>query len=82
MKLSQLIKTLTDAKKKFGDIPAAIMSEETGNWHHVTLVVKLHPYTAAYRCMNRDEPVNVIGITWQRGMSEDLILSENSNTPK
>lgn len=75
MKLSKLIKTLRDAQKQFGDVPVKLMDEESGNWHPLAQVMKLHPYTAPHGCLNRAEPVNAIALTRSGGNAEDLVLA-------
>lgn len=78
MKLSKLIKTLRDAQKKFGDVPVKLMDEESGNWHPLAEVLKLHPYTAQHGCLNRTEPVNAIALTRIGGSASDLVLANTS----
>ena len=75
MKLSQLIKTLRAAQKQFGDVPVNLMDEESGNWHPLAQVIKLHPYTAPHGFMNRAEPVNAIALTRNGGIADDLVLA-------
>ena len=75
MKLSKLIKTLRDAQKQFGDVPVNLMDEESGYWHPVAQVLKLHPYTAEHGCLNRAEPVNAIAITRSGGNAPDIVLA-------
>lgn len=75
MRLSQLIKTLRAAQKQFGDNPVMLMNEESGEWHPIMEVIKLHPYTAEYGCLNRSEPVNGIGISRHSGNALDLVLN-------
>ncbi|MDA1178797.1 MAG: hypothetical protein O2931_08385 [Planctomycetota bacterium] len=75
MKISKLIKTLRAAKKQFGDVPVNLMDEESGNWHPLAEVIKLHPYTAQYGCLNRNDPVDAIAITRNGGNAPDLVLA-------
>lgn len=75
MKLSKLIKTLRAAQKQFGDIPVKLMDEESGNWLPLAEVIKLHPYTAEHRFLNRAEPVNAIALTRNEGNTPDLVLA-------
>jgi hypothetical protein len=75
MKLSKLIKTLRAAQKQFGDVTVNLMDGESGNWHPLAEVLKLHPYTAQHGCMNRAEPVNAIALTRSGGHAPDLVLA-------
>jgi len=75
MKLSKLIKTLHAAQKQYGDVPVNLLNEESGNWHPLAEVIKLHPYTAKHGCLNRAEPVNAIALTRISGNAPDLILA-------
>ena len=77
MKLSKLIKTLRKAQKQFGDVPVNLMDEESGNWHPLAEVLKLHPYTAEHGCLNRAEPVNAIALTRSGGNAPDLVLAND-----
>jgi hypothetical protein len=52
-----------------------LMNEETGNWHPIGEVLKLHPYTGLCGCMDRTKPVDAIGITRGKGNAPDLVLS-------
>lgn len=74
MKLSAAIKTLKAAQRSFGDVPVVLMDEETGYWHPICAILKLHPYTAQHGCMNREEPVNAVAITRHGGNAPDLVL--------
>jgi hypothetical protein len=75
MKLSKLIKTLRAARKQYGDVPVNLLNEESGNWHPLAEVIKLHPHTAKHGCLNRAEPVNAIALTRISGNAPDLILA-------
>ena len=75
MKLSKLIKTLRAAQKQFGDVSVNLMDEESGYWHPIAQVLKLHPYTAKHGCLNRAEPVNAIALTRNGGNAPDLVLA-------
>jgi len=75
IRLSTLIKTLRSAKKQFGDVPAFLMNEETGDWHLIAQVIKLHPYTAPHGCLNRAEPVNGVAFVRSGGGASDLVLA-------
>ena len=86
MKLSLLIKTLKDAKKKFGDVPVNLMDGETGDYHPLHQVLKIHPHTyitypstcargGRYWIVNRDKPVESIALTRHGGNSADIVLA-------
>ena len=77
MTTSQLIETLTKAQEQFGDVPVKLSDDESGDWHNIAQVIKLHPYTAPHGCMNRAEPVNAVAITRKFGNADDLILSND-----
>lgn len=62
MKLGALIKILQNAKKDFGDVDVQLMDSDTGRWNDVQMVIKLHPFTDQWGCLNRAEPVNAVGI--------------------
>ena len=82
MTLSQLIAALVDAKNMFGDVPVKLIDSETGNWHAVSQVLKLHPYTSLHGCMNRDQPVNAIALSKNSGGARDLVLATTERSVK
>jgi hypothetical protein len=63
MKLSKMIKTLKAAKKAYGDVNVKLMQPNDGHWIEVAMLIKLHPYTEQHGCLNRQDPVDAIGIT-------------------
>jgi len=75
MKLSQLIKALTDAKDKFGDVPAKLMDSETGYYIAVKQVIKLHPYDR-HEGIDYNAPVEWIGLLRHNCGTKDLVLAE------
>jgi hypothetical protein len=75
MKLSKLIKTLRDAQKKYGDMPVNLLNEESGNWHPLTDVLKLHPYTGPHGCFDRNAAANAIGLSRTGGNTPDIVLA-------
>ncbi len=75
MKISELLRILKDAKREFGDVNAYLLDAETGNWINIKEILKLHPYTGEYGCMNRNDPVNAIGITAYDKNAPDLVLN-------
>ncbi len=80
MKTSQLIETLTRALDAFGDNDVKLMDYETGDWHTIKTVIKLHPYTGPHGCMNRAQPVNSLAVTSCDNNTEDLILAKSAET--
>jgi hypothetical protein len=62
VKLSKLIKVLQTAKKSYGDVDVKLMNPNDGRWDDVKMLIKLHPYTDQYGCLNRQDPVNAVGI--------------------
>jgi hypothetical protein len=77
MKLSKLIKVLQNAKKELGDVPVMVMDEEMGSWEYLSEVLKLHPYTGPYGCMDRTKPADSIGLVRNKGFSsKDLLLGQ------
>ena len=75
MKTTELIRLLQKTHLEYGDVDILLMNEDTGNWHPIGEVLKLHPYTGQYGCMNRSEPINAIGVTRGKGNAPDLVLS-------
>jgi hypothetical protein len=77
MKLSKLIKVLQNAKKELGDVPVMVMDKETWSWEYLCEVLKLHPYTGPYGCMDKTKPADSIGLVINKGFSsKDLILGQ------
>jgi hypothetical protein len=74
MKTSQLINILKKAKETYGDNDVMLMQPESGDWHPIQSVIKLHPYTGKYGCMNRLEPVNSLALTLCKNNAEDLVI--------
>jgi hypothetical protein len=77
MKINKLIGVLLDAVGEFGDVDIKLMDSHSGDWVDIRCVLKLHPYTAKYRCMNRDEEVDSIALCANGGNALDLILFED-----
>ena len=75
MKTTRLIRLLQMTHLEYGDVDIVLMNEETGNWHPIGEVLKLHPYTGLCGCMDRTKPVDAIGITRGKGNAPDLVLS-------
>lgn len=74
MKTSQLIDLLKKAKDAYGDHDVKLMNSETGDWHSIQSVIKLHPYTGPHGCMNRAQAVNALALTTCKNNAEDLVL--------
>lgn len=55
--------------------PLIALLVAAGNWNPLAEVLKLHPYTAAHGCLNRNEPVNAIALSRNGGNSPDLVLA-------
>lgn len=62
---------MTKSEKLF---VSKMMNPETGDWHPIESVIKLHPYTGPHGCMNRAQPVNALAVTRCRNNAEDLVL--------
>jgi hypothetical protein len=73
MMLSQVIATLTKAKKAFGDVPVNLIDSETGNNIPIAEIFKNHPLTQGL--FDRSEPVNGVVISRTAGNSADLVLT-------
>lgn len=73
MKLSKLIKALQSAKKQYGDVPVVVQIP-CGTWVAVREVMRLHPFTGPYWTMNRNHPVNAIGLSQYTGNESDLVI--------
>jgi hypothetical protein len=74
MKMSEMIRTLKQAQKQFGDVDVKLMDSETGNWIDVKTILKIHPI-GANGCTDRKQPVNAVGISDLIGHANDLILN-------
>jgi len=74
MKITELIQLLQQAHIQYGDVDMVLRDRETGYWKPVQEVLKLHPYTGKYGTMNRDKPVNAIGMVYGTGHASDLVL--------
>jgi hypothetical protein len=57
------------------------MNPETGDWHPIQSVMKLHPYTGPHGCMNRSQAVNAFAVTDCKNYAQDLALGTRDNTP-
>ena len=79
MKTSQLIELLTKAQSAYGDHDVKLMDSETGDWHPIQSVIKLHPYTGPHGCMNRTQAVNALALTTCKNNAEDLVLGMANN---
>lgn len=77
MKLSQVIATLIQAQKDFGDVPVQITDPETGYNDNVQTICKVHPYTTPNYCMDRSKPVNAIRISVSSEWP-DLVLAQSN----
>ena len=75
MEIAKLIKILQKAKKAHGNVPVTMVDSETGFLVHVQEVIKSHPFTAQYGCLNRNEPVSAIVLHMHKGNASDLILA-------
>lgn len=73
MKLSQIIQKLQKAKDLYGDVDGVIM-DHNGDLRPVIEIIKRHPFTGQYGCMNRNEPVNSVEILYYGGNAKDLII--------
>lgn len=75
------------AKLEYGDVSAGLMNEETGDWWPIAEVLKLHPFTGVHGCMNRADPVNMVGLSRTGKNAPDLVISNTQisnpgHTPK
>ena len=76
MKISELKKILNAAQKAFGDVPVKIIDADSGYYLNLKQVYKIHPYTAQYGCLNRNEPVNGIVLSSDTCNAPDLVLNK------
>lgn len=72
MNLSLLIKTLTAARKQFGDIPVHLIDPESGYFNPIGSVMRLHPRTDPNGCTNRAAPVYGIALLEGECYAKDL----------
>lgn len=75
MKLSQVISILLKAHREFGDVDCVICDPEDGRKRPIKQILKLHPYTDPYGCLNRAEPVNAVEFSMISSNAEDLVLN-------
>lgn len=75
MNLSLLIKTLTAAKKQFGDIPVHLIDPESGHFNPIGSAMRLHPHTDPNGCTNRAAPVYGIALLVGRCHAKDLEIN-------
>lgn len=73
---SELIELLQIAKALYGDMPVRLLDPDTGDWHNVKQVLKLHPYNGEYGCMNRKEKVNAFAVMETDNNAPDLIITK------
>ena len=59
MKISEVEKILSKAKKKFGDVECLVYGQFNIN-DELTSIEKLHKYTGPNGCMNREDDVFAI----------------------
>ena len=75
MKVKKLIKLLQQAEKDYGDVPVKLMDYLSSNWRPIKIAMRHHPYTLDNGVMNREEPVNSIGLSTVKPFAEDLIIN-------
>ena len=72
MNLSLLIKTLTAARKQFGDIPVYLIDGESGNKNPIVSVMRDHPRDYVRGGIKRNEPPNGIVLLDGKCYANDL----------